>query len=73
MSMHQATFTSGGPLGFDSRVAEIFMAHIEVCCAPDERTSRAAARRRDQIFDGLDEKQQGYVSLVASAIGRFAS
>jgi len=70
MSMHESNFLSGGPLGLDARVAQIFLAHIEICCATDEETGAAAARRRDKMLEEIDEKQHGYVQLVASAMTR---
>jgi hypothetical protein len=71
--MKKSNAISGGPLNMDPRISEIFLAHLAVCCASTERASLAAARRRDRLFRQLSPTQQGYVHLVASAVGRCGS
>jgi hypothetical protein len=71
--MKKSNAISGGPLNFDTRIVEVFIAHIACCCAWTDDESDAAARRRDRLFRQLSPTQQGYVHLVASAVGRFGS
>ena len=70
MSNNQAVIPSGGTMNVDPRVAQIFLAHVEIMTAATNRAGLAAARRRDQMLSELDEKNQGYVALVASAMLR---
>ena len=60
----------GGPLGMAPEVAGVFLAHIECCCAKDEKTALDAAQRRDDMWSALNALQRGYVLLVCSAVGR---
>lgn len=63
-----AKVLSGGALKFDPAVVEVFLAHIEGCCA-DGRTSTAALRRRDALLVELGEPGRRHVRLVAAAVG----
>ena len=59
---------SGGVLKIDQAVAEVFLAHIERCCANDAKASARALRRRDALLVKLGEPGRRHVRLMANTV-----
>jgi hypothetical protein len=61
---------TGGPLGIDRRVAEVFLAQIEVWSGSDDSSVRAAADRRDALLQEVDDRQRDFIRQIAESLAR---
>ena len=61
---------SGGPLEIDRRVAEVFLAQIEVWSGYDDSSVRAAADRRDSLLQEVDNRQRDFIRQIAESLAR---
>ena len=70
-TMKTAALPSGGPLKIDVGVAELFLAQLEIMCAPlsDQREKDAIARRK-MVLQSLDATQRGHAKTVCSILLR---
>ena len=70
-TLRTAALPSGGPLKIDIRVAELFLAQLEMMCAPlsAEREKDAIARRK-VVLQSLDTTQRGHATTVCSILLR---
>ena len=66
-----AALPSGGPLKIDIGVAELFLAQLEMMCAPisDQREKDAIARRK-AVLQPLDTTQRSHARTVCSILLR---
>jgi hypothetical protein len=63
---------TGGPLEIDRRVAEVFLAQIEVWSGWDDSSVRAAADRRDALLQEVDDRQRDFIRKIAESLARIA-
>jgi hypothetical protein len=61
---------AGGPLGIDRRVAEVFLAQIEVWSGSDDSSAQAAADRRDALLQEIDDRQRDFIGQIAESLAR---
>ena len=66
-----AALPSGGPLKIDIGVAELFLAQLEIMCAPlSEQREKDAIARRKAVLQALDTTQRGHARTVCSILLR---
>lgn len=64
----------GGRMCLDTAVAEVFIAQVEIMCAPDgSKRLTLAIARRDRLLACMDPRQRNHVAVVASAMARLAA
>jgi hypothetical protein len=61
---------SGGPLEIDRRVAEVFLAQIEVWSGSDGSSVQAATDRRDELLEEVDDRQRDFIRQTAESLAR---
>jgi hypothetical protein len=71
--MPEKPMLSGGPLNLDPKVAEAFLAQIEMLAYADGAAFEAAQQRRTDAFRALDKQQRENVLFVTSSMARLAS
>ena len=55
----------------DPRVIEIFIAQIELFCAPEHsRDEKRASNKRDEWLDSLNDEQRIYAAIIAKELAR---
>ncbi len=60
---------SGGSLKLDPRVAEIFLLHLDVLCAPYPSRRYADSKRRcDDLLLRLDDDQRRWARVIAEGL-----
>jgi hypothetical protein len=66
-----AALPSGGPLKIDIGVAELFLAQLEIMCAPlSDRREKDAIAQRKTVLESLDTTQRGHARTVCSILLR---
>jgi hypothetical protein len=66
-----AALPSGGPLKIDVGVAELFLAQLEIMCAPlSDQREKDAVNRRKFVLQSLDATQRGHAKTVCSILLR---
>ena len=61
---------AGGPLEIDRRVAEVFLAQIEVWSDSGDSSVQAAADRRDALLQEVDDRQRDFIRQIAESLAR---
>ena len=70
-SIKIAALPCGGPLKIDVRVAELFLAQLQIMCAPlSEQHEKNAVAKRKVILQSLDTTQRGHAKTVCSILLR---
>ena len=70
-TMKTAPLPFGGPLKIDIRVAELFLAQLNIMCTPlNNQREKDAIHRRKVILDSLDTAQRGHAKTVCSILLR---
>jgi hypothetical protein len=60
---------SGGACNLDPRIAEIYLAHLEITCAPEgSRKEREARKRKKALLAGLTWQQRSYAISIARVL-----
>jgi hypothetical protein len=70
-TMRTATLPSGGPLRIDIAVADLFLAQLDIMCAPlNNQREKEAIGRRKVILESLDTTQRRHAKTVCSILLR---
>lgn len=65
---------SGGALGLDAKVAELYVAQMDLICAPDgSKREDDALKKRDAILGSMTAKDCSHAALVATAVTRLVT
>jgi len=66
-----AALPHGGPLKIDVRVAQLFLAQLQIMCAPlSEQREKDAIEQRKLALQSLDEAQRRHAKAVCSILLR---
>ena len=66
-----AALPCGGPLKIEIGVAELFLAQLEMMCAPlSNQREKDAISRRKVVLQSLDTTQRGHARTVCSILLR---
>jgi hypothetical protein len=70
-TMRTATLPFDGPLRIDIAVADLFLAQLDIMCAPlNNQREKDAISRRKVILESLDTTQRGHAKTVCSILLR---